>query len=609
MPDKKDYIPTKPGVSRGDRGDEVERLQRYLEEFGYLDKPEEDAYTPLRARSRSPKAKRGVFDDATLVGLRRYQQFFQLPMTGELDEATLVEMTKPRCAFPDVPRGGPPPAPIATSGLDLGSMNGSTTNGTGTSSSFSLQGNKWTTTNLTYGFQNFTGDLTEAQVRSAITAALRLWSQATPLRFTEAASPDIVIRFVAGDHGDGSPFDGAGNVLAHGFYPPPNGGAIAGDVHFDEAETWSVAIPVPAGRFDLVTVAAHEFGHALGLAHSSVPGSLMWPSYGGAKRYLAADDVLGIQTLYGARVRPVPGWFGSEDQGADIAIADINGNGRPDLVVFHVDNPGGDNHGYYRIGWNLDRFGNVTGGWSGVVAVPGWFGWEDQGAGIAIADVNGNGRPDLVVFHIDNPGGDNHGYYRVGWNLDTAGNVTGGWSPVMAVPGWFGWENQGAGIALRDINGNGRPDLVVFHLDNPGGDNHGYYRIGWNLSTGGVVTGGWSPVMAVPGWFGWENQGAGIAVRDINGNGRPDLLVFHLDNPSGDNHGHYRIGWNLSTSGVVTGGWSPITAVPGWFGWENQGAGVALADINATGRQDLVIFHVDNPGGENHGHYRVITDL
>jgi hypothetical protein len=49
--------------------------------------------------------------------------------------------------------------------------------------------------------------------------------------------------------------------------------------------------------------------------------------------------------------------------------------------------------------------------------------------------------------------------------------------------------------------------------------------------------------------------------------------------------------------------------VPGWFGAEDQGAGIALADLNGTGLPEMIVFHVDNPGGENHGYYRVISDL
>ncbi len=56
---------------------------------------------------------------------------------------------------------------------------------------------------------------------------------------------------------------------------------------------------------NLFGVAAHEFGHSLGLAHSDVSGSLMYPyhSYRGfSNNYqLPYDDIMGIQKLYGER--------------------------------------------------------------------------------------------------------------------------------------------------------------------------------------------------------------------------------------------------------------------------------------------------------------------
>ncbi len=52
--------------------------------------------------------------------------------------------------------------------------------------------------------------------------------------------------------------------------------------------------------FNLFLVAAHEFGHALGMAHSSDPGSLMYPVYSYDGGYpLSNDDIMGIQALYG----------------------------------------------------------------------------------------------------------------------------------------------------------------------------------------------------------------------------------------------------------------------------------------------------------------------
>jgi hypothetical protein len=167
---------------------------------------------------------------------------------------------------------------------------------------FVVDGRKWDHTNITYFFQNGTADIAGDGERQAIRDALNLWASVTILTFTEvtsAANADIVILWGEGSHGDPYPFDGLNGVLAHAFFPPPNSGSLAGDAHFDDAETWTLSTrPDSSQPMDLVTIAAHELGHSLGLGHSQVTGALMYAYYTGSHRYLAADDIAGIRTVY-----------------------------------------------------------------------------------------------------------------------------------------------------------------------------------------------------------------------------------------------------------------------------------------------------------------------
>lgn len=57
------------------------------------------------------------------------------------------------------------------------------------------------------------------------------------------------------------------------------------------------------GWLDLQGIATHEFGHALGLGHSSDPSATMYAttSDGKSHRSLEDDDIIGIQTIYGVR--------------------------------------------------------------------------------------------------------------------------------------------------------------------------------------------------------------------------------------------------------------------------------------------------------------------
>jgi hypothetical protein len=268
----------------GESGDAVERLQTLLELAGYLRLPARNALGLFYPNAADyvdlvPEAVIGQFDESTRHALATFQLFHGLRSTGQMDEETSRVMAQPRCGVPDLAYAD-----------DAQNVMGA--------------GDPWPRTDLTFGFAEYTGDLIDQEVRNAIINAFDLWSEVTPLSFSEipvASSPDIVIRFVTGAHGDGAAFDGPGGVLAHAFYPPPNGGAIAGDSHFDEDEAWTLDVPVPPGQFDLLSVAAHEFGHALGLVHSPDRNALMYPFYRGRHRYLDGDDQRRIQGLYGPR--------------------------------------------------------------------------------------------------------------------------------------------------------------------------------------------------------------------------------------------------------------------------------------------------------------------
>jgi Domain of unknown function (DUF1929) len=299
---------------------------------------------------------------------------------------------------------------------------------------------------------------------------------------------------------------------------------------------------------------------------------------------------------------PIPDWFSFENQGGNIASADLTNSGRVDLVMLMVDATPGQNRGLYRIARDVDDAGVVQGGWTGWLDVPDWFSWENQGVGVAVADLNGDGTSDLVVFMIDAAPGKNAGFYRVGKSLDEDGNVA-GWGPWIEIPDWFSFENQHGAIALADLDADGSLELVVLTADAPEAHNRGVYRVGRKLDPNGNVTGGWSAWRDVDDWFSWENQGVGVALADLKGTGSLDLIAFQIDGAVDQNQAFFKVGAGLDVDGNVTD-WSLWRGVPGWFAWENQGGGCAT--VNRGGRLELAVLLVDNPPGLNASYYRFL---
>lgn len=251
--------------------DDLYRLQALLGQYGYLSGP----YAP------------GSYDEATRQAVMQFQSFYRLypAEDGVCDQETVNLLNQPRCGVPD-------PSPDHRSA-------------TGRLAPFVTVGAEWQVNPLIYAFLNSSPDLAVDRQRQIIREGFGRWAEVCSLTFREARAgetPQLPIAFHRGSHGDGNAFDDAGgpdgNTLAHAFFPPPAGGPWAGSLHFDEFEAWKDQPGGPGIR--LFNVALHEIGHLLGLSHSQDSNAIMYAYYGENRNDLTADDVAGIQSLYGA---------------------------------------------------------------------------------------------------------------------------------------------------------------------------------------------------------------------------------------------------------------------------------------------------------------------
>ncbi|XP_076434785.1 matrix metalloproteinase-19-like [Babylonia areolata] len=249
----------------------------FLEKFGYLD-------------DLAP-GQSGHSESSTRDAIKEFQRFNGLRVTGRLNRPTIRKMQQPRCGLPDMVKPGERPARLRGGRARNNALN---------PQAFYAPGYKWKKNDLTYKVTGYTRQLAENQQQVAFRNALQKWSNVVPLNFRKVTSgtADMDIFFARRQHtdGPGNAFDGRGGTLAHAFFPGDH--PISGDTHFDEDEQWTIG---EDRGTNLEIVAAHEFGHALGLGHSNRPDALMAPYYQGydPNYALHRDDIAGIQTLYG----------------------------------------------------------------------------------------------------------------------------------------------------------------------------------------------------------------------------------------------------------------------------------------------------------------------
>jgi hypothetical protein len=255
-----------------------------------------------------------------------------------------------------------------------------------------------------------------------------------------------------------------------------------------------------------------------------------------------------------------------------IVAIDINGDGKIDLIVFN-ETPcyacSGDGTVAVLLGRGDGTFGPPTT-------------YDSGGAGygvigptpMVVIDVNNDGKPDVVVANCSLDGGNcGDGDGEVGVLL---GNGDGTFRPVVAYDTRF--HPGGNGLAVGDVNGDGKPDLIVTSACDTQSCPLG--KIGVLLGNGDG-TFQRSVKYELAGY-----SALGIAVADLNHDGKLDVVV-----------GGCLTGDCLGQEGVVTvllgngdGTFQPPVGYGTVGGFTD---GVAVADVNGDGKPDVVVMNYD----------------
>ncbi|MBC7554343.1 MAG: VCBS repeat-containing protein, partial [Taibaiella sp.] len=237
----------------------------------------------------------------------------------------------------------------------------------------------------------------------------------------------------------------------------------------------------------------------------------------------------------------------------DIAIADFDADGKPDIAVVN------QNSARVSVLRNMSSLGiiNTT---SFATAVS--FNTGTVPFKVFAGDLDGDGKPDLAVTNYIS------GTVSVFHNTATPGTIT---STTFATPVSLTGLNAPTGIAAADIDGDNKPEIIA---TNSGTEKISIFKN--TFTTAGTLS------FATKVDFTTDSSAADLTIADINGDGKADIAVanFYTNKLS--------VFLNLATTGTInTTSLSSRTD----FVTGNAPSGMASGDIDGDGKPDIIVVN------------------
>ena len=180
---------------------------------------------------------------------------------------------------------------------------------------FTVRGRWPGTPTLSCAFEDTGSPLPAGALERAATRALEAWAAAGGPAWRRARpgeNPDFTFAWREPVHTGCPPFIAADDGLAHAG--PIGSGTF---VHVNRQSPFT---PDGATGPGLFQVLLHEVGHLHGLDHADDPDAVMWHAYRAGHQTLSGTDVAGIRSLYGDAMPAAPG---------DLELVTIDASGRP----------------------------------------------------------------------------------------------------------------------------------------------------------------------------------------------------------------------------------------------------------------------------------------